>query len=229
MKRAGLATAAAALAFVVGSASTPVAAAQCDVFTDVQDTDIFCNAVQWLKNRSITLGCPSTAVAYCPTDNVTRASMALFLNRLGVAITPKLVGQQSGTSAQNLNPGQFFPYCLTATLPAVSNPQTVRARGSLNASAVGPNLEIFLVVSMDGGVTYANLNSTSLVVPNPNGLQSLSWSSNTLAVAPGNSLLFALGVSNPAGSVGSLNLAAGRCAIEADVVNANPTSPPFDR
>jgi hypothetical protein len=225
MKRAALA-AAAALAFVLGSAPTPVVAAPCGVFTDVQSTDSFCNSVQWLKNRAVTLGCTS-ATLYCPTDVVTRASMALFINRLGIAITPKLIGLQAAMAAQAISPSQFSPFCATAVLPAVNYPQTVRARGSVAVSATGPALNMFLVVAMSGG-GYQNMNQVSLPVTNPNGQQNLSWSSSTLTIPPGNSLEFAIGISNPSGSVGNLNLGAGNCAIEAEVVNANPNSAPFD-
>lgn len=61
-------------------------AAPCAGFTDVDDSDLFCPNVTWMKNRSITLGC--TTELYCPTAPVTRLAMAAFLNRLGKVLLP---------------------------------------------------------------------------------------------------------------------------------------------
>ncbi len=76
-------------AFLVLAA--PAMAQNCAGFTDVVDDGVapgaFCPNVQWVKNRSITLGCTS-ATLYCPTNNVTRLQMAAFMNRLGTALTP---------------------------------------------------------------------------------------------------------------------------------------------
>ncbi len=73
-------------------ASQALHAAQCtqgpSSFTDVATTDIFCTDVQWLKNRGVTLGC-GTGTEYCPSNVVTRASMALFMKRLAEAILPE--------------------------------------------------------------------------------------------------------------------------------------------
>lgn len=64
---------------------TLIVTAPCGGFTDVLTSDSFCNSSEWLKNRGITLGC--TATQYCPSQTVTRAQMALFMQRLGDAIS----------------------------------------------------------------------------------------------------------------------------------------------
>lgn len=64
--------------FIIGSSAR---AAACAGFNDVDTSDSYCSAVKYLKDRSITLGC--TATAYCPDAFVSRAQMALFLERLG--------------------------------------------------------------------------------------------------------------------------------------------------
>ena len=74
-------------ALVAVVANGPAAAQPCAGFTDVSGTSSFCPNVEWLKNRAITVGCTS-ATLYCPNDPVTRLSMAIFMNRLGVALTP---------------------------------------------------------------------------------------------------------------------------------------------
>src|SRR3990172_13433561 len=44
------------------------------------------DSVSWMFTRAITTGCAPGL--YCPTSTVTRAQMALFMNRLGVALPP---------------------------------------------------------------------------------------------------------------------------------------------
>ena len=224
MKRA---LAAAILAATLGLAASGAAvAANCDTFTDVQTTDTFCPAVQWLKNRQITLGCTSTTL-YCPTDTVSRASMALFMNRLGIALTPQLISGQAGNTPTALPPGQYLPLCPFPGPAAVPFPRTSRASGSVGFIATGPALDMFLVVSINGA-PFQNMNSASLQVPSPNGQQSLTWHSANVAIPANATSQFAIGISNPAGSGATLNLGAGTCAIQVEVVNANPTSPPLD-
>lgn len=230
MRRAALA--AVVMAAAIGSVSTGASAALCGGgsagtgFNDVQDTDVFCNSTQWMKNRAITLGC-GAGTNYCPNDVVTRASMALFMNRLGNALTPKLVGRQTGTDATNMAPSLFTPFCFGAALPAVNYPQTARARGTIAIPMTGPAVEMFLVMTLNGQ-PYQNMNSTAHRLTSPSGTVRLSWSSNAVDVPPGVTVGFAIGLSNPAGSVGTLNLGAGICALEAEVVNRVTTSAPFD-
>jgi hypothetical protein len=57
-------------------------------FDDVPADAEFCSNAEWLKNRGVTVGC--TATLYCPTDPVTRAQMALFMNRLAIALVPSI-------------------------------------------------------------------------------------------------------------------------------------------
>ena len=66
---------------VVAAWAAPVAAQNCAPFTDVPATSSFCTSIQWMYNRSITLGCATGA--YCPLQLVTREQMAAFMFRLG--------------------------------------------------------------------------------------------------------------------------------------------------
>lgn len=227
MKRTGLRTlAAAAVAIVLGYGANPAQAQQCSVFTDVFTTDSFCPAVQWLRNRGITTGC--TLTAYCPSNNVTRAQMALFMNRLGIALTPRLVNLQQGTgTGSNLTAGQFITVCPTqaSALPAVNYPQQLRARGTVSANLTGSAVGLALYLSLNGG-PFTSIVSTELLI-NPTGDELLHWSSNVVSVAPGNSISVAVAIINR--GAGTLNLQNnGRCAIEVEAFNANPSSPPFD-
>ncbi len=53
------------------------------LFSDVSPTDIFCRGVHYILAQNITSGC--AAGLYCPTDNVSRADMAIFVAKAMVA------------------------------------------------------------------------------------------------------------------------------------------------
>ena len=53
-------------------------------FTDAGGTDYFFDAVNLMKQFSITGGCSVTPLQYCPNSNVTRAQMAIFIIRAAV-------------------------------------------------------------------------------------------------------------------------------------------------
>jgi hypothetical protein len=61
--------------------TTSAVAQNCDGFVDVLASSPFCPDVTWMKTYGITKGCDATH--YCPTDNVSRLQMALFMHRLG--------------------------------------------------------------------------------------------------------------------------------------------------
>lgn len=235
MGRRGLAVL--AVAAVLGTVSTGAAAAPCGGgsagtgFDDVQDTDSFCNSAQWLKNRAISLGCGSGA-NYCPVDNVTRAAMALFLNRLGNAITPKYVRRATTTGGGNtLKPTTLIAVCdtLETDLPAVNYPQRVRARGTVVAPLSGSAVGLGFYRSYDGGTTRFTMNtlSTELLLSTPSGETMLHWSSNIITVPPGNAVTVSMGIINR--GAGTLTVGSGgRCALEVEAVSAISGTAPFD-
>jgi hypothetical protein len=52
-------------------------------FTDVPSSNQFHNAIDWMKDNNITVGCnPPSNTRYCPNDSVTRGQMAAFMKRL---------------------------------------------------------------------------------------------------------------------------------------------------
>lgn len=61
----------------------PAAALAGHSFTDVNDGDFFHDAVDWMDDNGVTVGCnPPDNTQYCPDDFVTRGQMAVFLQRL---------------------------------------------------------------------------------------------------------------------------------------------------
>lgn len=235
MRRAALAAVVAAA--VMGSLSTGASAALCGGgsagtgFDDVQDTDVFCNSTQWMKNRGITLGC-GAGTNYCPGDSVSRASMALFMNRLGNAITPKYVRRAASTGGGNaVAPTNSIQVCetLPTDLPAVNYPQRVRARGTVVVPVSGSAVGLGFYRSYDGGTTRFSMNtlSTELLLNSPNGEHVLHWSSNLLTVPPGTVVTLSIGVINR--GAGTLTVGAGgRCALEVESVSAISDTAPFD-
>ncbi|MGA7226939.1 MAG: S-layer homology domain-containing protein [Acidimicrobiia bacterium] len=70
-------------------------------FTDVPDSNVFHNAIGWMKDNGITVGCnPPANTQYCPSDNVSRGQMAAFMKRLA---ENQVVDAATAVSADNLD------------------------------------------------------------------------------------------------------------------------------
>ena len=135
---------------------TLIVSANCGGFTDIPGGAIYCNQVQWLNNRGITLGC--TPTQYCPNDTVTRAQMALFMNRLGNAMEP-LVGELQGNSgALSLDSNPIV--CPTAAIAAANYPRITTINWTFSGQATeAVQFDGRLVASVNGGATWSVLDS----------------------------------------------------------------------
>jgi len=73
-----------ALAALMGAVvATPLAVYASHRFTDVANDHTFHDAIAWMADNGITVGCnPPANDRYCPDDNVTRAQMSAFMKRL---------------------------------------------------------------------------------------------------------------------------------------------------
>jgi hypothetical protein len=90
-------------------------------FNDVPDSHTFHNAIDWMRDNNVTVGCnPPANTNYCPDDNVTRGEMAAFMKRLAtnrVVDAATLGGQGTaayqspiwGTSIDVFPPGGSAP------------------------------------------------------------------------------------------------------------------------
>jgi hypothetical protein len=68
---------------VAGVLLVPLGVFAAHQFNDVPDSHTFHNAIGWMKDNNITVGCnPPANTSYCPDDNVTRGQMAAFMRRL---------------------------------------------------------------------------------------------------------------------------------------------------
>lgn len=84
---------------VVGALMIPLGVFASHQFNDVPNSHTFHNAIDWMKDNNITVGCnPPANTNYCPDDNVTRGQMAAFMKRLAennVADAATLDGKDS--------------------------------------------------------------------------------------------------------------------------------------
>lgn len=129
----------------------PAAFALCSNFTDVDSAPPFCPAVDWLRNRAVTLGC-TTSTLYCPNNPVTRLQMAAFMNRLGNALTPTIVYQQEQGGSVTLDVTTFVTACTTAELAPANYPRAASFGAVFNMLAGVPAaVNLSVMISTDNG------------------------------------------------------------------------------
>ena len=83
----------AVIALAVGMLVLPAAAWAGHQFTDVPDSNIFHEDIDWMADEGVTRGCnPPENTEFCPEENVTREQMSAFLHRMdteNVFVTPE--------------------------------------------------------------------------------------------------------------------------------------------
>lgn len=192
----------------------------CNGFTDLVSGDPTCNAAEWLANRNVTLGCASGH--YCPAANVTRAQMALFMQRLGNAMAPSVLRNNCQLEDSFSPPLRFCFIDHTAAFPQVAS---ARAACALVGWGKSTTLEGRIVVSTDGGATWASVGSLGSATGVP------GWTATIANVASielqsGRAYRFGLLLydrfATPMGDIGAA------CELIVDIHNRNPASAPFD-
>ncbi|HVF63123.1 MAG TPA: S-layer homology domain-containing protein [Casimicrobiaceae bacterium] len=200
-------------------------------FTDVAQTDFFCTHAEWMRNRGVTVGCAPGGTLYCPSDPVTRGQMAAFMNRLGLVVTPTSLSSSGNYGVSNIPVNQSTTYCHTAVQASANFPRLARARGYVKINSSGGGFNMFMAVSR-GGAPYEDMGVHRVSLVNPAGERFLSWASNTNAtastIAPGQTTQFAIGIAVPPSVASPLNVISVECTLEAELLNANPSAPPFD-
>ena len=212
---------------VLGLGAPNAANAQCVGFTDTAD-DVFCPAVEWLKNRSITSGC--TATEFCPSSPVSRLAMAQFINRLGKAMTPVVLFAEAQHG--NLTVAESNGATVLCVTPAYTPgfPRTARFAGQFfgHPSGVAAFLQgRFKYTTNDGG-TWQFVGAGSVVGRGWAGVAEVAGSSvfgAPLALVPGTTYRFGLGVD---GMGASASFSAIECQTMVTIDNANPASSPLD-
>lgn len=194
----------------------------CGGFTDVAATDGHCNAVEWMRNRGVTTGC--TASLYCPTQEVSRAAMALFMNRLGLTLSPALGYTEASGGALPLATQEIA--CGSQDLSASTYPRQVELHYALALQATGAlAVGITPMMSRNAGATWEPVTQTRMRA------QTLAagWRSASgvalVNVAAGDTVRFALALDRESGAA---TIAATRCRMSTMAQSRDGTSSPRD-
>lgn len=95
-----------AVVVAVGVLTASSVALASHTFNDVPSNNVFHEAITWLREAGVTVGCnPPANTEFCPEDNVTREQMAAFMKRLAenqVVDAAQLQGQPASDFTQDL-------------------------------------------------------------------------------------------------------------------------------
>ena len=219
------------LAMLFALASSPGHALPCLVapFFDVPAPDNTCSSIEWLKNRQVTLGC--TNDLYCPGSFVTRAQMALFMNRLADAIVPPPVVADVNIGATTIpivTAGSVGAVPCSALLPAVSYPRTLVAtgRGSFRMAMAAGDISMRMVYTLDGDTSNYLVATTSIqrTTATPSSWGHVSHSA-VILVPPQASVKVGTAFVSAGGSVAASDAS---CQITGIIQSRTGTMTPFD-
>lgn len=203
-------------------------AAPCAGFTDVESTVVAaesCTAVEWLRNRQITLGC--TPALYCPGDPVLRVTMAAFLNRLGRTLTPETIHFETGGAL--LDPDDSPVVCVTSAKAITGYPRQAEASGAVSARAgANPaNVDVRLVQSTDGGASWTPLNAQPMSAGGASKWFNATVNSFGLPLAVGTSYQFGVILSRSASPATTGDLLAWDCQVAVVLYGRTGATSPF--
>jgi hypothetical protein len=204
---------------------TLIVTAPCGGFTDVTVGASFCNSAEWLKNRGVTLGC--TATTYCPNDTVTRAQMALFMQRLGDAISPAIYSDNViSTGALNVDNRPYV--CTTPAFPPMNYPRVALLSWMFDGYADNAlDVRVYSRTTFDNQGTYTT-NELNLPRIRVNDRVWGNVSAHVKVNIPaGSSPRFALRMDRINGSF-SGNFSAGLCNISVLMTSVNGGASPYD-
>lgn len=219
-----------AAALMLSAPIKPASAAACTgtpPFTDVPQGSNYCTDAEWLKNRSVTLGCTSSTL-YCPNDVVTRASMALFMQRLGTALSPEIRVTDANSGTIDLDGPAPIIACQTTDFAVTGYPRRAFITSTFTGNAdAALQYQHEIYFSTDGGATWTFTNGNI----NRNGTQGAQWvSSNTDYIHDldvGTTYRWGVRLGRQVGG-GSGNFVNSRCFVNVEVLNRTGTSSPFD-
>jgi hypothetical protein len=217
--------------FVLGSSASAFGSHQ---FTDVPTGAIYHDAVDWLVNRAVTLGCVTGM--YCPDGVVTRAQMALFMQRLGTALTPTHLTQQGGFAAPGAPIDLDVPpiFCQTTSdyVPAYNQRAVMHARVSVKPSAQLDYL-VYPVWSANGGTVWNLASPPWSVEVRASDTTGHVANSNTgfVNLTPTLPYRFGLSLQRGSGSVsgggGTGDIASYFCSLLVEIQNRSGAAVPF--
>jgi hypothetical protein len=207
------------LSAVAVIASTVIVRAS-HLFSDVPTTAGYHDAVSWLATRAVTLGCG--AGLYCPDDNVTRAQMALFMNRLGKTLSPTLVGVTGSGATLDLDSPAFL--CQTGPVtPTYPQRAKVDVWFSLRASGLA-SARVRPYYSTDGGMNWLEMTVFGAIgraSASATGEWGFAADHDYLNVVAGTAYLFAILVDRDAAG-GTADADEWGCKTLVQLTNRNP-------
>jgi hypothetical protein len=168
---------------------------------------------------------------YCPNDFVTRAQMALFMQRLGVVFTDRTFFSPTFTGGAPLDPDASPIVCTTTGSPYTATyPQSMILSGAVGILAAGAmNTQIQHVYSTDGGATWTGL-STVGGASAAGAADANVWYRSTrtgqLNMDPNVTYVFGMRVTRaaPGGAADGTDY---RCGLVLSPFNRNPTTSPL--
>jgi len=196
-------------------------------FTDVAGSASYCTNTEWLRNRSITLGC--TATAFCPDQLVTRAAMALFMNRLGIALTPQVAVASVNGGAMDLDTDTFV--CVSSIYAAADYPRRMHLVASFSAhtnAAAAYDMNVRYNTDGSGEVFNSPANVNFQFGGSPGAGWSSVSSSAAVDLAAGVQYRFAIRIGRALMSGGSGEVNDYRCHLSQTLHNRNAVAAPLD-
>lgn len=197
------------------------------IFSDVPSAAIYHDATEWLFNRGVTLGCATGL--YCPNEFVTRAQMALFMQRLGKALTPGGVLQTgSGSSVVDLDSNPVVCASTTDFMPTFPQAAVFFANASIQPTAALSYWALG-VYSTNGGTSWSVVPGTLSVeakATDTAGHTPLS-SVAALELSVGTQYRAGIQLQRAVGSSGTGDIAVYRCSLGVLVFNRNPQVSPL--
>lgn len=139
---------------------------QCAGFLDVPASSPFCASVEWMKARSITLGC--NAGNYCPDSSVVRLAMAAFMQRLGEWMSGQAIVESDAPGALDFADAPVV--CSTGDIVSATAPRHAVVDAILSGRASDNSTGYTrLVVSQDRGVSWQALSTHDPQATFPSG------------------------------------------------------------
>jgi hypothetical protein len=189
-------------------------------FSDVPTGAVYHDAASWLAARAVTLGC--AAGLYCPNDLVTRGQMALFMNRLGAMLSPKVriasASYPPGTFDPDTNPVLCWTLAYAAAYPQRAYVHAgLTVFGVINLSGV----RAYAAYSTDDGGTWTNLDAVPSTATGSGS--NFAYSARDLGVLDlnvGQSYRFGVRVTRYSGDPAQDGQA--NCQVRVMIANRNP-------
>lgn len=191
-------------------------------FSDVPTGTYYHDAVEWIFNRGITAGIGGGQ--YGTGQSVRREDMAVFMRKLGIALTPTGVLVEDSPGALDLDVDPRI--CAMTTDYNPTFPQSAGINSWVSLKAAGAmGFSMHIDVSTDSGATWTQVDNffsrggSSAVDEWAHVNQHSGWNLDR-----GTNYRFAIHVLRDSGTADATS---SRCELQVFFFNRNPTAPPL--